>query len=335
MKKKRSMLFAAALCFVLCFAFAGCNKAPVQLQNEQGALLEGGGFEKGSTLVTDLIETTGEKGREIVALLEEQTYAKDGEVSIYDIFVAKDGSEVQPNGKVKITLPAPFESENGYVTFHVKDDDSVETLETTYAEGKISFETESFSYFVVAEDEKYYDFSLINVDGRGTVCFEDLELSTKGEGLSTGRHAGKELPLAVKDIEDGYAFIGWFGSTDLSNVWDIKYDNLLSTETTFNFTMPANGYVIYAVFRPVRDSYSLGIIIPYERGKISIDGIQNPEDGWGVDTGRAAGSESVLVASEISEDYAFFGWYGTIDTSNPWGFKYDTLLSTEKTFTFT
>ena len=333
--KQLCILFIATLCFALCFAFAGCGETTVnQLLSDYGITAEGGGFEKGSSLVTDLIETTGEKGQEIIALLDEQTYVKDGEVSIYDIFVAKDGIEVQPNGKVKITLPAPFESENGYVTFHVKYDDSVETLETTYAEGKISFETESFSYFVIAEDEKYYDFSLINVDGRGTVCFEDLELPTKESALSTGRHAGKELPLAVKDIEDGYAFIGWFGSTDLSNVWDIKYDNLLSTETTFNFTMPANGYVIYAVFRPVREYNTLGVINVDGLGTVGFDGTETSTESE-LSFPRTEGSESVLVAKDTLEGYAFVGWYGTMDTSNVWLLKYEVLLSTEKTFTFT
>lgn len=105
MKKKLHMISSVIcivmLCVALCVAFAGCSKTSVQLQNELGALLEGGGFEKGSSLVTDLIETAGEKGQEIISLLEGQNYDKDGEVSIYDIFVAKDGKEVQPNEKVK------------------------------------------------------------------------------------------------------------------------------------------------------------------------------------------------------------------------------------------
>ncbi len=333
--KQLCILFIATLCFVLCFAFAGCGETTVnQLLSDYGITAEGGGFEKGSSLVTDLIETTGEEGQEIIALLDEQTYAKDGEVSIYDIFVAKDGIEVQPNGKVKITLPAPFESENGYVTFHVKDDDSVETLVTTYAEGKISFETDSFSCFVIAEDEKYYGLSLINVDGQGTVCFEDLELSKKGDALSTGRHAGKELPLAVKDIEEGYAFIGWFGSTDLSNVWDIKYDNLISAETTFNFTMPAYDYVIYAVFRPIREYNTLGVINVKGLGTVGVDGVEASDES-DLSVSRVEGSKSVLVAKDTLDGYAFFGWYGTMDVSNVWALKYEVLLSTEKTFTFT
>ncbi|MGN1062097.1 MAG: InlB B-repeat-containing protein [Candidatus Scatosoma sp.] len=329
------ILFVMAMCISLCFSVAACSVETLnRLVSDYGITVEGGGFEKGASLVTEIIETTGEKGRKIVSLLEDKEYDKDGEVSIYDIFVAKDGSEVQPNGKVKVTLSAPFESENGYVTFHVKDDDTVETLETTYAEGKISFETESFSCFVIAEDEKYYDFCLINVDGRGAVRFEGLELSTKGSALSTGRRAGKELPLAVNDVEDGYAFIGWYGSADLSNVWDVKYNNLLSTETTFNFTMPANGYVIYAVFRPVREYNTLGVINVGGRGTVGVDGVETSEES-DLSFARKEGAKSVITAKETLEGYVFAGWYGTMDTSNVWALKYEVLLSAEKTFTFT
>ena len=331
--KKLSIFFACVLCLVLCFAFAGCNKASEQLQNEQGALLEGGGFEEGSTLVTDLIETTGEKGQEIISLLEEQNYDKDGEMKIYDIFVAKDGKEVQPSGKVKVTLPAPFESENGYVTFHVKDDDSVETLETTYAEGKISFETDSFSYFVLAEAEKYYTLGVINVGGRGTVGVDGVETSEESD-LSFARTEGSESVLVAKETLEGYAFIGWYGSADLSNVWDIKYDHLLSAEKTYTFTMPASDYIIYAVFKPVQDYYTLGVINVGGRGTVSVDGVETSEES-DLSFARTEGSEAVLVAKETLEGYAFIGWYGTMDTSNVWALKYDTLLSTEKTFTFT
>lgn len=56
---------------------------------------------------------------------------------------------MQPGGKVKITMPKPFEAD-GYVTYHVKDDNTVEELATTADGNNIYFETASFSYFVVA-----------------------------------------------------------------------------------------------------------------------------------------------------------------------------------------
>jgi len=41
-------------------------------------------------------------------------------------------------------------SSDGYVTYHVKDDNSVEELSTTVDGDNIYFETTGFSYFVVA-----------------------------------------------------------------------------------------------------------------------------------------------------------------------------------------
>lgn len=70
-------------------------------------------------------------------------------VAVFDISVSKNGEKVQPGGKVKITMPKPFESD-GYVTYHVKGDNTVEELATTADGNNIYFETTSFSYFVVA-----------------------------------------------------------------------------------------------------------------------------------------------------------------------------------------
>ena len=154
MKTKFGKIITAVLmlclAFAVCMAMTACNKTVDKLTSELGVVIEGE-FDKGAQLVTEPVEVTGETGKNVIALLEEKEYAKEGEVRIFDISVVKDGSKVQPSGKVKVTLAAPFESESGYVTFHIKDDNSVEELKTTYADGKITFETDGFSYFVIAE----------------------------------------------------------------------------------------------------------------------------------------------------------------------------------------
>ncbi len=236
--KKLSVLFIAALCFVACLAACNDETQLNQLISNHGITVEGG-FEKGSSLVTDLIATTGDKGQEIVALFEEQNYDKDGKVSIYDIFVAKYGSEVQPNGKVKITLPAPFESENGYVTFHVKDDNSVETLETTYLDGKITFETDSFSYFVVAsannsaEAKKYTFTATLEGEGYGRIYRLSFPHSDK---YQTTVKEGTEITLRA-EADGGFAFTGWY----LVN--EEGFDTFLSDNAEYTFT-PEEDYPI-------------------------------------------------------------------------------------------
>ena len=136
LSKILSLFLVVCFSLTLCFSMTACNETPGnettdktdKLESDSGVIVEGA-FDKGAQLVTDRIEVTEEEGKTVIALLEDKEYDKKGEVRIFDISVVKDGSKVQPSGKVKVTLAAPFESESGYVTFHIKDDNSVETLD--------------------------------------------------------------------------------------------------------------------------------------------------------------------------------------------------------------
>ena len=312
--KQLCILFIATLCFALCFAFAGCGETTVnQLLSDYGITAEGGGFEKGSSLVTDLIETTGEKGQEIIALLDEQTYAKDGEVSIYDIFVAKDGIEVQPNGKVKITLPAPFESENGYVTFHVKDDDSVETLVTTYAEGKISFETDSFSYFVVAaannpsEAKKYTFTATLGGEGQGTIYYLSFPYSTYQNTVSEGT----EIKLRAT-ANGGFAFTGWYVVGEI-------FDEFVSADEEYTFTVNSD----MTVYAKIELTFTFDALASTGSGNLEVDG----ENVGGVFRKECVVGTTVKVKAIGDENYEFEGWYTSEATP--------VLISTDAEYTFT
>ncbi|MBQ9710378.1 MAG: hypothetical protein IJV67_07140, partial [Clostridia bacterium] len=154
--KKTTLISLLTFLFVFAFAFSltACDsKAGTleSLKSEYGIVVEGGGFEKGSTLVSNEIVTTTEEGAEVLAAIADQSYNKDGSVYIFDIYVTKEGVKVQPSGKVKVFVPMPNAKVDNYLVFHVKADNSVENLVPTVADGKISFETSSFSYFVIAE----------------------------------------------------------------------------------------------------------------------------------------------------------------------------------------
>ena len=90
MKTKFRRIFTVVLMlclvFSLCFAMTACNKTVDKLTSELGVVIEGE-FDKGAQLVTEPIEVTGEKGKNVIALLEEKEYAKEGEVRIFDISV--------------------------------------------------------------------------------------------------------------------------------------------------------------------------------------------------------------------------------------------------------
>lgn len=150
MKTKSLLFLALALALSLCLALVACGdkgNAAIELGSDSGVSVVGV-FDNGSALSATLHAADSEQGKTAVLAIDKPY---DGaKVAVFDIAVTKGGEKVQPSGKVKVTLPKPFESEHGYVTYHIKDDNTVEELATTVDGNNLTFETTSFSYFVVA-----------------------------------------------------------------------------------------------------------------------------------------------------------------------------------------
>ncbi len=148
MKKKTFTIFVLALVMSLFFAAAGCGDdvgSVNKLTAENGVTAEGT-FEKDIELKTERYAADSEQSKAAVAAIDKPY---DGaKVAVFDIALTKGGEKAQPGGKVKITMPKPFESD-GYVTYHVKGDNTAEELKTTVDGNNIYFETTGFSYFVV------------------------------------------------------------------------------------------------------------------------------------------------------------------------------------------
>ena len=150
MKKKSLLFLALALVLSLCITLVACgdeNGEVSKLTAESGITADGV-FESGSALSSIHHSADSEQGKAAMSVIDKPY--DSAKVAVFDISVSKNGEKVQPSGKVKVTLPKPFESELGYVTYHVKDDNTVEELATTADGNNIYFETASFSYFVVA-----------------------------------------------------------------------------------------------------------------------------------------------------------------------------------------
>lgn len=150
MKTKSLLFFALALALSLCLALVACGdkgNAATELGSDSGVSVVGV-FDNGSALSATHHATDSEQGKTAISAIEKPY--DSAKVAVFDISVSKNGEKVQPDGKVKVTLPKPFESELGYVTYHVKDDNTVEELATTVDGNNLTFETTSFSYFVVA-----------------------------------------------------------------------------------------------------------------------------------------------------------------------------------------
>lgn len=149
MKRKTLLFFALALVLSLCLAFVACvdkNGGINKLTAESGITLDGA-FENDSVLKAEHHAADSEQGKAAIAAIDKPY--DSAKIAVFDISVSKNGVKVQPDGKVKVTMLKPFESD-GYVTYHVKGDNTVEELKTTVDGDNIHFETTSFSYFVVA-----------------------------------------------------------------------------------------------------------------------------------------------------------------------------------------
>lgn len=149
MKRKTLLFFALALVLSLCVSLVACNangNTVNKLSTESGITLDGV-VENDSVLKAEHHAADSEQGKAAIAAID-KSY-DSAKIAVFDISVSKNGEKVQPGGKVKITMPKPFESD-GYVTYHVKGDNTVEELATTVDGNNIYFETTGFSYFVVA-----------------------------------------------------------------------------------------------------------------------------------------------------------------------------------------
>ena len=149
MKKKTLLFLALALTLSLCLALVACGDktgGAGKLTAESGITADGV-FESDSALNTVYHSSDSEYGKSAISAIDKPY---DGaKVAVFDITLTKGDEKIQPGGKVKITMPKPFEAD-GYVTYHIKGDNAVEELATAVDGDNIYFETTSFSYFVVA-----------------------------------------------------------------------------------------------------------------------------------------------------------------------------------------
>ena len=156
--KKISKLIAFVLVLVLGVILVACgNKGgggdntatTVNELTAESGVSASGTFEGGSKLKAEAHAADSEKGLAATSAIDKPY--DSAKVAVFDITLTKGGEKVQPSGKVKITMPKPFEADE-YVTYHVKGD-VVEELETAVVGDKISFETTSFSYFVITTNK--------------------------------------------------------------------------------------------------------------------------------------------------------------------------------------
>ena len=229
---KKTILTTMLLFLIVVFAFSlvACDDEVAtleSLQGEYGIVVQGGGFEEGSALVTNEIATSASEAISIIEAIANQEYNKDGSIHIFDIYVTKDGKRVQPNGKVTVSIPMPEAQPDGFLVFHIKADNTVESLVPSIADGKIFFETNSFSYFVIAEvapAEHVHSYEW--VEGKEPTCEQEgivAHYYCESCGKSFNPNYGEIESIAIPKAEHEYGSMYWGRSASFFEDGCIEY----------------------------------------------------------------------------------------------------------------
>ena len=256
MKKKTlciiSVIFVAlSLCFFAsCNGCNGCGKKS-ELKSSAGVTLTGGNFGKKAKLITEKVKMTEETAKSTIDKLpEEYKLLADEKMVTIDISVESGGVKVQPDGKVKVSVPAPIEGVKDYLVLHVRSETEVERLDCEFKDGKVIFETDSFSPFLFLD---YSDISELVIKNpgpcEGTVIVSSefeffyssdymvIDKIYSGEEKAIYSKANKKLTLSV---ECGYDFVldGWFiekdgkiESTPFSTESRVEHETVAGTTT--------------------------------------------------------------------------------------------------------
>ena len=217
------MLVALSLCFFAsCNGRNGCGGKTVELKSSMGVTLTGGNFGKKAKLITEKVEMTEETVKSTIDKLpEEFKLLADEKMTTIDISVESDGVKVQPDGKVRVSVPAPIEGVEEYLVFHIKSESTVERLDCEFKDGKVIFETDSFSPYVFLDNSDSSALVIKNpgpCEGTVTVTYIMGVVTTwykiySGEEKKIYSRANETVKLFV---ECGYDFVldGWFMEKD-------------------------------------------------------------------------------------------------------------------------
>ena len=331
MKKLLFITLAIVVVVILCLGMTACgtnffgngnnvdaDKIVETLTNEFGALLEGGKFVEGSVFNLDEINISEEKATEVFDVLEDSgiTISDTTKAYIYDIFVTKDNYNVQPNETVKVTIPAPKDDEaEGYKVYHVKDSGAVESIPATLEDGKIIFETDGFSVYLLTPTYNCVVGEIVHTGNLSVYMSNPTYANIQCNGQMLRRKASTRfagtyvlgedtiLDVMVKGSND---FVGWFEVESDSNENPEKLilkETPISTETTYIFNTSETEYVVYAVFVANNQQISFDVNDAIY-GCITIDGEQI-ENGY---SEKFTVGKSYSLGVKAYEGYRFVCW---------------------------
>lgn len=89
---------------------------------------------------------------------------------LYDITLVEEGEAVQPEGGVKVKIPA---TEQAYKVYRVEEDGTLTDMNAVYEDGFMVFTTEHFSLYVVTEEVEQPQFENGDVNKDGKLNIKD------------------------------------------------------------------------------------------------------------------------------------------------------------------
>lgn len=276
MKKLLKLALAVLLSVMLSLGIISCSgtgesgKDLSQILGEYGITLEGGDFSDTAKLIVEELGLDTQTATDIFDKFIQEGITLDNEAKTYmfDICVEDGGVEIQPDGTVKVTIPAPEGSDEEYVVYHIKDSGDIEEIISYLQDGKLVFETDGFSVFVISVKNKQtgkklsvknyvnhhagfsnFGFSHVFVNG---FPIRDSEILKDEFVFNTG----DQIVLTVDLPENSGMFLGWYEAdyekADVPTGGDpVLKATPISTEKTFELEMPETDCEIYAVFMPI------------------------------------------------------------------------------------
>ena len=120
-KRKSIWTFVLACCCILSamFVLTACggdkDKKIDKIETESG-IVASGEFNKGDTLICNPINSQSDEGKTVIEKIKYSDFDTTSDVYVYDIHIKNGDVKVKPNGKVKITMPAPTISAYGFIS---------------------------------------------------------------------------------------------------------------------------------------------------------------------------------------------------------------------------
>ena len=116
---------------------------------------------------------------------------------MYDINLINNNAKIQPNGKVKVSIPVPDGYDTSKIVVYRVDDDGTKTkYDMTIKDGFIIFETNHFSNYIVAEqstaNENTKKDDTTNADENTTTTDTKSESTKTERKLDDTPKTGKE-----------------------------------------------------------------------------------------------------------------------------------------------